>query len=155
MVAWSSGSSRRIRCTSAGSRCSNWFTFVDVCVSPLRGGHANLPCIVPILTDDPRRECNVVLPIGSIPSSFGLSMPSLLPMFHPLVRDTTCPRPVRILQRRPTDVGKLCYMHTAACHSNMLARMPAHVRPLPHRWTARWSVGDSVILLSTTCCCFV
>ena len=27
-----------------------------MCVSSLRGGHANLLCIVPILTDDPRRE---------------------------------------------------------------------------------------------------
>ena len=28
----------------------------DLCVSSLRRGHANLLCIVPILTDDPRRE---------------------------------------------------------------------------------------------------
>ena len=27
-----------------------------LCVSSLRRGHANLLCIVPILTDDPRRE---------------------------------------------------------------------------------------------------
>ena len=32
------------------------FTLLDVCVSSLRRGHANLPCIVPILTDDPRRK---------------------------------------------------------------------------------------------------
>ena len=32
--------------------------FFDLCVSSLRRGHANLPCIVPILTDDPRRESN-------------------------------------------------------------------------------------------------
>ena len=31
-------------------------TYLDVCVSSLRSGHANLLCIVPILTDDPRRE---------------------------------------------------------------------------------------------------
>ena len=29
-----------------------------MCVSSLRRGHANLLCIVPILTDDPRRESN-------------------------------------------------------------------------------------------------
>ena len=29
---------------------------LDLCVSSLRRGHANLLCIVPILTDDPRRE---------------------------------------------------------------------------------------------------
>ena len=32
------------------------FTLVGLCVSSLRRGHANLLCIVPILTDDPRRE---------------------------------------------------------------------------------------------------
>ncbi len=31
-------------------------TLHDLCVSSLRRGHANLLCIVPILTDDPRRE---------------------------------------------------------------------------------------------------
>ena len=31
------------------------FTLLDLCVSSLRGGHAKLLCIVPILTDDPRR----------------------------------------------------------------------------------------------------
>ena len=29
---------------------------LDLCVSSVRRGHANLPCIAPILTDDPRRE---------------------------------------------------------------------------------------------------
>ena len=32
------------------------FTLLDLCVSSLRRGHVNLLCIVPILTDDPRRE---------------------------------------------------------------------------------------------------
>ena len=31
-------------------------TLLDLCVPSLRRGHANLLCIVPILTDDPRRE---------------------------------------------------------------------------------------------------
>ena len=31
-------------------------TPLDLCVSSLRRGHANLLCIVPILSDDPRRE---------------------------------------------------------------------------------------------------
>ena len=31
-------------------------TLLDLCVSSLRRGHANLLCIVPILTDDPREE---------------------------------------------------------------------------------------------------
>ena len=29
---------------------------LDLCVSSLRRGHANLLCVVPILMDDPRRE---------------------------------------------------------------------------------------------------
>ena len=32
------------------------FTLLDLCVSSLRRRHANLLCIVPMLTDDPRRE---------------------------------------------------------------------------------------------------
>ena len=36
--------------------CRKLFTLLDLCVSSLRRGHANLLCIVPILTDDPRRE---------------------------------------------------------------------------------------------------
>ena len=31
-------------------------SLLDLCVSSLRRGHANLLCIVPFLTDDPRRE---------------------------------------------------------------------------------------------------
>ena len=32
------------------------FTLLDVCASSLHRGHANILCIVPIITDDPRRE---------------------------------------------------------------------------------------------------
>ena len=35
-------------------------TLLDLCVSSLRRGHANLLCIVPILSDDPRRESETV-----------------------------------------------------------------------------------------------
>ena len=35
------------------------FTLLDLCVSSLRRGHANLLCIVPILSDDPRRESDL------------------------------------------------------------------------------------------------
>ena len=38
------------------SQCKQMFTLLDVCVSFLRRGHANLLCIVLILMDDPRRE---------------------------------------------------------------------------------------------------
>ena len=36
-------------------RQKNCDTLLDVSVSSLRRGHANLLCIVPILADDPRR----------------------------------------------------------------------------------------------------
>ena len=42
-----------------GGRCGRSkksSTLLDLCVSSLRRGHANLLCVVPILTDDPRRE---------------------------------------------------------------------------------------------------
>ena len=46
-------------------------TLLDLCVSSLRRGHANLLCIVPILTDDPRREsdkhCFCWVQPGSMP----------------------------------------------------------------------------------------
>ena len=35
--------------------CKKLVTLLDLCVSSLRRGHANLLCIVPILTDDLRR----------------------------------------------------------------------------------------------------
>ena len=38
---------------------ADFFTLLDLCVSSLRRGHANLLCIVPILTDDPRRESSM------------------------------------------------------------------------------------------------
>ena len=41
-----------VHCTRKKKLC----TLLDLCVSSLRRGHANLLCIVPILTDDPRRE---------------------------------------------------------------------------------------------------
>ena len=42
-----------------GGRCGRSkksSTLLDLCVSSLRRGHANLLCIVPILTDVPRKE---------------------------------------------------------------------------------------------------
>ena len=41
---------------SAKTHTSQLFTLPDLCVSSLRSGHAIIICIVPILSDDPRRE---------------------------------------------------------------------------------------------------
>ena len=42
--------------THNGKTPKKWSYFLDLCVSSLRRGHANLLCIVPILTDDSRRR---------------------------------------------------------------------------------------------------
>jgi hypothetical protein len=47
---------------SGNNKIQELFTLLDLCVSSLRRGHANLLCIVPILTDDPRRESDVQSP---------------------------------------------------------------------------------------------
>ena len=46
-------------CISCGV-AKNLVTLLDLCVSSLRRGHANLLCIVPILSDDLRGESNSV-----------------------------------------------------------------------------------------------
>ena len=48
--------SERIRQTSHEQRVNfekTKYTLLDLCVSSLRRGHANILCIVPIVTDDP------------------------------------------------------------------------------------------------------
>ena len=47
-------------------------TLLDLSVSSLRRGHANLLCIVPILTDDPRRES---MPLRVLVMFHGREMP--------------------------------------------------------------------------------
>ena len=46
---------------SLANKCKQLVSLLDLCVSSLRRGHANLLCVVPILTDDPRRESKVWL----------------------------------------------------------------------------------------------
>ena len=41
--------------------CLKLGTLLDLCVSSLRRGHANIICMVPILLDDPRRESKETL----------------------------------------------------------------------------------------------
>ena len=57
--AGANGSAKRRLCykkTQTLLRAKKFGTLLDLCVSSLRRGHANLLCIVPILTDVPRRE---------------------------------------------------------------------------------------------------
>jgi len=61
LVRWASqGASARLVKVSCVKEAKKLFTLLDLCVSSLRRGHANLLCIVPILTDDPRRESKSV-----------------------------------------------------------------------------------------------
>ena len=54
---WSARYDVRALASGSGAKIAKkLFTLLDLCVSSLRRGHANLLCIVPILTDDPRRE---------------------------------------------------------------------------------------------------
>ena len=46
------------------------FTLLELCVSSLRRGHANIICIVPSLMDDPRRESSRVLELLSLPPPY-------------------------------------------------------------------------------------
>ena len=52
------GSRKTRRIVSQTTACDGhvMFTLLDLCVSSLRRGHANLLCVVPIFTDDPRRK---------------------------------------------------------------------------------------------------
>ena len=54
-----SARNRTARRDAEGERgAKNLVTLLDLCVSSLRRGHANLLCIVPILSDDLRGESN-------------------------------------------------------------------------------------------------
>ena len=66
-------------------------TLLDLCVSSLRRGHANLLCVVPVLTDDLRREtksrsarngtCSFALPIKVLRTLLRLSKACEPPCF--------------------------------------------------------------------------
>ena len=55
----------------------NSLPLLDVCVSSLRRGHANLLCIVQMLTDDPRRESSQILHTKIL----SIKSPADLPVF--------------------------------------------------------------------------
>ena len=63
-------------------------SLLDLCVSSLRRGHANLLCIVSILTDDPRKESNSMISVNSQPSNITCS-PPLCSATHPTSHSET------------------------------------------------------------------
>ena len=54
-----SGEMRNAPVSSGRCQVKKFGTLLDLCVSSLRRGHANLLCIVPILPDVPRRESSM------------------------------------------------------------------------------------------------
>ena len=81
------------------------FTLLDLCVSSLRRGHANLLCIVPILTDDPRRESREFFSDGS------------------LVKCWCVPRSCAAAERK---IGKRLVVAQATLHQRSLPTTQAH-----------------------------
>ena len=83
------------------------FALLDLCVSSLRRGHANRFCIVPILTDDPRRKNKEKLPTQTASGTdFGT---------HAVAKEARCKAGFRAkggqLGRTPCDT----YLWRAAC----------------------------------------
>ena len=72
-----------------GSLTLGFFTLLDLCVSSLRKGHANILCIVPILTDDPRRESSLTLGFFSCRGEKG-RLTRLLVQFSHLLFNSRC-----------------------------------------------------------------
>ena len=66
-------------------------TLLDLCVSSLRRGHANLLCIVPILTDDPRRESKCTITQTAISCISARAKPKV--RGHSV---TKCPAPILV-----------------------------------------------------------
>ena len=78
------------------------FTLLDLCVSSLRRGHANLLCIVPILTDDPRRESDTASKIvwpgnKHLPSKEGNQLVLRKPLCANRANTTQCFAKLRVL----------------------------------------------------------
>ena len=60
------------------------FTLLDLCVSSLRRGHANLLCIVPILTDGTSEEGHIMISLtaGHLGTSVDTRTPGSFPRVH-------------------------------------------------------------------------
>ena len=98
------------------------FTLLDLCVSSLRRGHANLLCIVPILTDDPRRgsinysaECTWAGAIGHFKTRCGSSPDYLLVcigciavLHFDIVHHSDASQSNRFPREATKDVHRLC-----------------------------------------------
>ena len=97
------------------------FTLLDSCVSSLRRGHANLLCIVPSLTDDPRRDfwANFSSPEGS--ASRG--------------------QDVRVGLLLPVCAASVVPQHTIPSHVTPYHTIPYHITPWPyHEIDRRWPI---------------
>merc|ERR1711894_12065 len=106
---------------SLENKCKKLVSLLDLCVSSLRRGHANLLCIFPILTDDLRGESKCVQ------KSFGLAhrpgphlpKPSCNCRHHPIGTGSLankCKKLVSLLD--------LCVSSLRRGHANLLCLVP-------------------------------
>merc|ERR1711894_311415 len=92
---------------SLANKCKKLVSLLDLCVSSLRRGHANLLCIVPILTDDLRGESKCVQ------KSFGLAH---RPGPH-------LPKPSCNCRHHPIGTGSLANKCKKTCLTSRLVRV--------------------------------
>ena len=112
------------------------FTLLDLCVSSLRRGHANLLCIVPILTDDPRRESEQLQRAG-VPRFVAKGSP-LSHFSAPADRHQNAGRWYVLATQRSLHPVLSCYLCTArGNHFCLLCCQPAPVRSLSCARTAQ------------------
>ena len=100
----------------------------SICVSSLRRGHANLLCIVPILTDDPRKESNRMKTAKDIVSRC-LCPPAQAT--HPTTEEQTNKTATLDLREHPRTCNKklvslldLCVSSLRRGHANLLCIVP-------------------------------
>ncbi len=96
-------------------------TLLDLCVSSLRRGHANLLCIVPILTDDPRRE-------SDSRRAGGAGEPGDEPAGQPAAR-TACSPPGPRSRRPRLGVVPPSSRHSTHCCVPLFGRVYTSLQP--------------------------
>ena len=93
------------RSASHANGTSILFTLLDLCVSSLRRGHANLLCIVPISKDDPQRESTDRRRSRHLP----------MPLVDPSLVDDTVSTSCRVIANSPLPsfAGFFCVLRSS------------------------------------------
>ena len=124
-------------------------TLLDLCVSSLRRGHANLLCIVPILTDDLRRESKSKSAQNGTWSSTAHQASE---MCEPVSLNVGADQQVRVLSKSYSieQMPLHAWPHVIATS----ARTHTHTHTHTHMKCAsrEWSPGQKPGML--LCCCY-